>query len=289
MPLELPGGKRLAVSIAADFDAQSVWMGTFGLASPGFLARGEFGAEVGVPRILGAFERFGITTTWCTPTHTIQTFPAQCEAILEAGHEIAAHGVYHEPIHKLDETEERRLLELQIAQHEKLLGRRPSGYRSPAWDLSSATLDLLVEHGFAWDSSLMGRDFEAYRPRPVVRQSLENGNVFGPEAPIIEIPVSWYLDDFPPLENLPRSVGLGSTSTVLERWKDSFDFAYARVPGGVFALTVHPQTIGRAHTMLMFERFLEYLTAHDGVWCATLSDIAARWSDRSPATDLSGV
>jgi len=84
-------------------------------------------------------------------------------------------------------------------------------------------------------------------------------------------------------------VGLGSTSTVLERWKDSFDFAYARVPGGVFALTVHPQTIGRAHTMLMFERFLEYLTAHDGVWCATLSDIAARWSDRSPATDLSGV
>lgn len=279
MPLDLPPGMRLAVNISADFDAQSVWMGTFGSSSPGLLSRGEFGAEVGVPRLLAAFQEYQIRTTWCVPTHTMRTFPKQLEAILDAGHEIAAHGVYHEPIHKLDPSEERRLLELQISEHEALVGSRPHGYRSPAWDFSEATLGLLEELEFVWDSSLMGRDFEAYRPRPVVTIDREQGNLFGDPSPVIEIPVSWYLDDFPALENLPRSVGMADTEAVLRRWTDIFDFAYERVEGGVVSLAVHPQTIGRAHHLLMLERFLEHVTGRGGVWFASLGDIAGRWRD----------
>ena len=75
----LPAGKRLAVSIGADFDAHCLWMGTFGLTSPSYLSRGEFGAEVGVPRLLAAVRR----STTCAPrgacpSHTLQTFPRQC-------------------------------------------------------------------------------------------------------------------------------------------------------------------------------------------------------------------
>lgn len=279
MPLKLPAGKRLAVSISADFDAHSVWMGTFGSTSPSLLSRGEFGAEVGVPRLLELFDRYGIRTTWCIPTHTMQTFPERCATIVEAGHEIAAHGVYHEPIPTLQPDEERRLMELQLSQHEKLLGSRPYGYRSPAWDFSETTLALLEEFEFVWDSSLMGRDFEVYHPRPVVSVDRERGNVFGEPSPILEIPVSWYLDDFPPLENLPRSVGMASTDSVLSRWTEHFDFAYDRVPGGVLALTLHPQTIGRAHHFLMLERFIEHLASHDGTWFAPLGEIAACWQE----------
>ena len=176
MPLQLPEGTRLAVSISADFDAHCVWMGTFGLSSPGYLARGEFGAEVGVPRLLALFARHDLRTTWCIPSHSLQTFPRQSRAIADAGHEVAAHGCYHEPIPKLEPDEERRLMLLQLAEHERLLGRRPEGYRSPAWDFSDATLGLLEELGFVWDSSLMGRDFEVYRPRPVVTVDRERGN-----------------------------------------------------------------------------------------------------------------
>ena len=50
-------------------------------------------------------------------------------------------------------------------------------------------------------------------------------------------------------------------------------------PGGVFALTVHPQTIARAHAFVMFERFVEYVVGHDGVWITTLSEIAAAYRD----------
>ncbi|WP_309066237.1 polysaccharide deacetylase family protein [Microbacterium sp.] len=279
MPLALPDGTRFAVAITSDLDAQAVWMGTFGADSPSYLSRGEFGAEVGVPRVLDALARHAIPATWCVPSHSLLTFPAAADAILQAGHEIAAHGVYHEPIHKMERDEERRLMDVQLAAHERIVGHRPRGYRSPSWNFSAATADILEEYGFAWDSSLMARDFELYRPRRMASLSLEEGNVFGTPSAFVEVPVSWYLDDFPVLENLPRSVGMVDTEGVLRRWIDLFDFAYERVPNGVFTLTVHPQTIARGHHLLMFERFLEHVASHDGVWFATISDIVDRWTD----------
>ena len=285
MPVTLPVGKRLAVCLTPDFDAQSVWIGTFRSVSQSHLSRGEFGAEVGTPRLLEVFARFGITTTWCVPTHTVQTFPRAVGSVVEHGHEIAAHGVYHEYVPKLDEAEERRLLELQLRQHEALLGSRPRGYRSPALDVTDVTLDLLAEYGFDWDSSLMGRDFEPYRPRMVTTVDLEKGNTFGREARVLEIPVSWYLDDFPELESFKGSPLIQSHDVLLSRWKDSFDFAHERCPAGVMTFALHPQTIGRAHHMLMFERFLEHVRQHDDVWFPTLSQLCDAWVEPAEAAN----
>jgi peptidoglycan/xylan/chitin deacetylase (PgdA/CDA1 family) len=281
MPLTMPEGKRLAVSLGPDFDAHSVWMGTFRSTSQSLFSRGEFGAEVGTPRLLDLFDRHGITTTWCVPTHTMQTFPAAFAAIVERGHEIAAHGVYHEYVPKLEPSEERRLIELQLSQHESLLGRRPRGYRSPALDVTDLTLELLDEYGFDWDSSLMGRDFMPYRPRMVTQVDRESGNTFGPESRVLELPVHWSLDDFPELESFPGNAMMQSNQTVLERWKDSFDYAYEHCAGGLMTWTLHPQTIGRAHNMLMLERFLDHVIGHDGVWFPTLSEAHDAWVDAS--------
>jgi peptidoglycan/xylan/chitin deacetylase (PgdA/CDA1 family) len=198
MPLKLPRGKQLAVAITADFDAQSLWMETKHI-TPSFMSRGEFGAEVGIPRLLELFQRYDVKGTFFTPVHTMLTFPRQLEAILKKGHEIAAHGVVHEKVRTLKGNRERKLLEIQVEQHARLVGRRPRGYRSPSWDISNKTLDLLEEFGFEWDSSLMGRDFEPYHPRPVAID-YRNGNKFGLPSPILEFPISWYLDDFPFVE-----------------------------------------------------------------------------------------
>jgi peptidoglycan/xylan/chitin deacetylase (PgdA/CDA1 family) len=279
MPLALPEGKRLAVCLSPDFDAQSLWIGTFRSTSQTLMSRGEFGAVVGAPRLLETFARYGITTTWCVPTHTIQTFPDAVTAILDAGHEIAAHGVYHEYVPDLELDEERRLLELQLEQHERLLGRRPRGYRSPALDVTDNTLRLLADLGFEWDSSLMGRDFTPYRPQMVVEINLETGNTFGPVSEVLEFPVSWFLDDFPELELYKGNALMQSNETVLARWKDNFDYAYERCPGGLMTWTLHPQTIGRAHNLIMLERFVDYVTGHDGVWFPTLSDARDSWAD----------
>lgn len=47
----------------------------------------------------------------------------------------------------------------------------------------------------------------------------------------------------------------------------------------MLAITVHPQTIGRAHHIMMLERLLEHMAGHDGVWFASLSDIYDTWTD----------
>jgi peptidoglycan/xylan/chitin deacetylase (PgdA/CDA1 family) len=279
MPLTLPEGKRLAVSLSPDFDAQSVWMGTFRSSSQSLMSRGEFGALVGAPRLLDVFSRYGIKTTWCVPTHTMQTFPDAVQAILDAGHEIGAHGVYHEYVPSLERDEEKRLLELQLKQHEQLLGTQPRGYRSPALDVTDNTLELLGEFGFDWDSSLMGRDFTPYRPRMVVDVTREEGNTFGEESSVLEFPVSWFLDDFPELESFKGNASMQSNDVVLTRWKESFDFAYERCPGGLATWTLHPQTIGRAQNLLMLERFLDHVSSFDGVWFPTLSEVFDCWQD----------
>lgn len=280
MPLNLPSAKRLAVSIGADFDAHSVWMGTFGLSSPSYLSRGEFGAEVGVPRLLELFNRYNVSVTWCTPAHTMQTYPAAFKTILEAGnHEIAAHGCYHESVPKLNHDEERRLMDRTLELHERHVGKRPRGYRSPAWDFTEHTLKILEQNGFEWDSSLMGRDFQPYHPRPVTVR-WEDGSEIGEPSSLLEIPVSWYLDDFPAVEYIPGvNPGLGSAEVIYQRWKDHFDYAYQHVENGVIAFTVHPQSIGRAHHMLMFEKLIDYMAGHDGTWFATLSEIYDTWSE----------
>ncbi|MFF3380593.1 polysaccharide deacetylase family protein [Streptomyces sp. NPDC002680] len=283
MPLAMPEGKQLAISFGPDFDAHGVWMGTFRSSSQSLLSRGEFGAEVGVPRLLDTFERYGITTTWSVPTHTVQTFRPAVDAILSAGHEIAAHGVFHEYVPIPEPAEERRLIELQLAQHERLLGSRPRGYRSPALDVTDITLDLLAEYEFDWDSSLMGRDFTPYHPRMVTHLDLERGNTFGPESAVLEFPVHWCLDDFPELESFKGSPLMQSNQAVLERWKDSFDFAYERCPGEIMSFALHPQTIGRANNMVMLERFLDHVTGHDGIWFPPLSQAYDAWSDPEPS------
>jgi peptidoglycan/xylan/chitin deacetylase (PgdA/CDA1 family) len=288
MPLKLPQGKRIAVAIGADFDAHSLWMGMFNRTSPSYLSRGEFGAEVGVPRLLELFRRFDVKATFFTPGHTLVTFPARVEQIIEAGHEIGAHGCYHELITSLEPDEERELMDIQLQQHDQIVGKKPRGYRSPAWDFSEITLQLLEQHGFEWDSSLMGRDFEPYHPCPV-RVNWKTANEFGPPSPILEIPVSWYLDDAPPTEYIAGfGTGLGSHELLYTRWSETFDYGRTRAPGGVLALTIHPFCSGRSHHMLMLERLLEYMSSFDDAWFATMSEVYECWEDGDDAEGVAG-
>ncbi|GAA1503601.1 polysaccharide deacetylase family protein [Nocardioides humi] len=279
MPLNLPEGKKIAVNIGADFDAHAVWMGTFDKTSPSYLSRGEYCATVGVPRLLDLFERYDIQGTWCTPVHTMETFPDAFARIVEAGQEVAAHGCYHESVPSLDRDTEIRLMEQTIEGHLKHVGKAPRGYRSPAWDFTEHTLELLEKTGFEWDSSLMGHDFQPYHPRPVdVRW--EEGSVFGPPSPLLEFPVSWYLDDFPVGEYIPGvNPGLGSSEVMFQRFQDHFDFAYQRETDPVLAITLHPQTAARAHHLLGLERLLDHMASHEGVWFASLSDIYDTWTE----------
>jgi peptidoglycan/xylan/chitin deacetylase (PgdA/CDA1 family) len=279
MSLHLPDGKKVAVSISADFDAHAAWKGAFDRTSPSYLSRGEFGAEVGVPRLLELFARYDVKATFCTPSHTMMTFPQRMQDILKGGHEVAAHGCYHESIPAITPGHEREMMIKQLAQYEHVIGGRPRGYRSPAWDFSEITMSLLEEFGFEWDSSLMGREFDPYHPRPVHADWTE-GNTFGEPSPILEIPVSWYLDDWPAMEYVAGvSQGLGDHEVLFRRWRDIFDYVRGRDVPGVYALTLHPQCSGRSFLIAMLERLIQHMGTHGDAWFCTLSDIYDAWTD----------
>ena len=277
--LQLPEGRRIAVNLGTDFDAQSLWLGGFNNPSPSYMSRGEFGAKVGVPRLLELYARFGVKTTWFTPGHTVDTFVAECESIAAAGHEFAHHGYFHENPTLIDAGTEEELFDRAMDTFRTRLGILPTGYRSPYWDYSENTLDIVNSKGMKYDSSLMGRDLQAYRPRRWVID-WENGNTAGRASGAIEIPVSWYLDDFPALACITGvQPGQQDTNTVYSRWKDIFDYGYQRVENPVFTSCVHPQITGQAHHILWYERLLEYMAGKEGVWFATANEIADCWVD----------
>lgn len=62
--VRLPEGKKIAVNIGFDFDAFSVWMETFKQSSQVYMSRGEYGAEVGVPRILKLLKKYDIESSF---------------------------------------------------------------------------------------------------------------------------------------------------------------------------------------------------------------------------------
>lgn len=279
MALALPSRASVALAVTVDFDAHSVWMGSLGLTSPSYLSRGEFGAVDGVRRLLDLFRDLDLRTTWFVPGHTLETFTDQALAVRDAGHEIAAHGCYHEYLPKLEPARERELMIRQLEQHAAVLDLRPRGYRSPAWDFTDLTVSLLEEFGFEWDSSLMGREFQPYRPRPV-ELHWEQGNRFGEPSSLLEIPVSWYTVDWESFEFVPGvAAGLGATDVVLGRWRDIVTFARDNEPGGAVVITVHPQTSGRSHQLMMLREFLSELRHQDEIWFATMSEIYDAWSE----------
>ncbi len=278
---------QATVCLTFDFDAISLWVGPMGATSPSMISRGEFG-PVGVARILRLLDRHGIPATFFVPGHTAETYPDAVREIVAAGHEVGHHGYLHEnPVGLASAEDERRVLARGLDALERTVGARPVGYRSPSWDNSPHTVGLLLEHGFRYESSLMGHDFVPYWCRVGDVIQADGPYLFGREVDLVEMPVSWVLDDFPHFEYLRVgnrvSPGLSAPSKVEEIWRDEFDFMRREVPGGVFTLTMHPQVIGRGHRMLMLERLIAHFGAGGGVRFTTLADAAEAFRAAQPS------
>lgn len=282
--VRVPEGSKVAVGLGIDFDAMAIWDGSLHRLSQTYLHRGEFGGEVAVQRLLRLLDRHQIKATWCIPGNSIETFPAAVRDVAAAGHEIAHHGYQHENPTIVNRETERTVLQRGLDAFDRVLGTRPRGYRSPYWDISPNTLGLLEELGFTWDSSLMGNDLHPYYPRPITRPSTvahgdhEIGDApfeFGTPSSILEIPVSWYLDDFPAEEYIiGAQEGMAAVTHIEDRWRSIFDYAANEEEGCCYALTTHPQTIGRPHMIQMLDRLIGHMKGNGGAFM-TLSDIAA--------------
>ncbi len=272
---------RHIVCLTFDFDTMSGFIAR-GLTTPTPLSRSEFGARAS-SRILDFRRARGIRATWFTPGFTVETYPRACEAVVRAGHEIAHHSWAHVP--PADQSVEAEEADMERANEaiRRLTGLPARGYRSPSWDLSPHTVDLLVKDGFVYDSSLMGADYWPYRARRGDVAELGKPYVFGEETALIELPISWSLDDYPHFEFLrtPQTVlpGLQSARTVMGNWLDEFRYMKKSVDWGILTYTMHPYVIGRGYRMLALEELVDTL-AREGAVFMTMEDAAAEAGQR---------
>jgi len=275
------------VCLTFDFDAISGWIAR-GMVSPTPISRGEFGPAVAVPRILALLRKHDVASSWFIPGHTLETYPQACVQVDEAGHEIAHHGWAHiSPVALTSEDEERELTRAN-EQIRKLTGRGARGYRSPSWDLSRHSVQLLLKHGFEYDSSMMGDDYTPYRVRDGDVIELDRPAVLGSETRLIEMPISWTLDDYPHFEFIRTPTwilqGLMNANGVLSNWIDDFIYLKRNYEWGVITYTFHPFVIGRGHRMLAFEKLIETLEDNGAVFMK-MEDAVSEYDRHHPFHD----
>jgi len=272
------------VCLTFDFDAMSGFIAR-GMTSPTPVSRGEFGADVAAPRLLALLKKHRIQTSWYIPGHTLETYPARCREVFDAGHEIGHHGWTHVPPALLTRDKEEEGLTRANEQIKKLTGSYARGYRSPSWDLSPHSIELLLKHGFEYDSSMMGDDYTPYRVRQGDVIELEKPAVFGKTTRLIEMPISWTLDDYPHFEFIRTKdwilPGLMNYNLVLENWINDFLYMKKILKWGVITYTFHPFVIGRAGRMLMLEKLIKKLKAEGAVFM-TLEQAVAEYDKRAP-------
>jgi peptidoglycan-N-acetylglucosamine deacetylase len=272
---------RHIVCLTFDFDTQSGFIAR-GMTTPTPLSRGEFGATAAL-RILDFLKTRAIKATWFIPGFTIESWPRECGAVVAGGHEVAHHSWAHiPPASQTREEEEADLVRANEA-IARLTGRKARGYRSPSWDLSDHTIELLLAHGFQYDSSLMGADYLPYRVRRGDVAKLGEPFRFGEQTRLIEMPISWSLDDYPHFEfvRTPATIlaSMQPARAVMQSWRDEFHYMKKTVDWGVLTYTMHPYVIGRGYRMLALEDMVDKLV-EDGAVFMTMEDAAREAEQR---------
>lgn len=248
-----------SVCLTFDFDAISLWVAR-SMTSPGPVSRGEFGAYA-IPRILRLLSRYEIMSTFFIPGHTLESYPQEAEWIAESGHEISLHGYAHENVSLLTESEERLINERGIGLISKLTGAAPKGHRTPSFDFTIDTIKILEELGIEYDSSLMAQDYQPYFARHGDKCRTDAPFEFGKPSSVVEMPVSWTLDDYPYLEFVRTKdfvlPGLGDPEVMFSSFARDVEFMVREEVDGVCVVTLHPQAIGRGGRLLALEQFIE--------------------------------
>ena len=223
------------------------------------LSERRFGIARGLPRILELLDRLEVRATFYVPGATAERHPAAIARISEHGHEIGHHGHRHLPEQELTAAEARAEIENGLRAL-GALGVEPRGYRSPSWELTASTLELLLEHGFEYDSSCMGDD-RPYWEGPA-------------HARILELPVHWSLDDWS-FFGIGAQRPAGQVGPWLAAW--GAELEQAQSEARVVTLTMHPEIVGRGQRFGPFSAWLEELRA-GGIRFAAHDQIAAELS-----------
>jgi len=282
LPVRMPKGKKCAFAYCVNMDAVALWIGGGFLATPlpTTISKGEFGPREGAGRILDVLKKLDIKCSFGIPVHTAESFPEICKRVVAEGHEVMYHGYMHEDVSKMPKEKEEAVMRRGLATLKNVLGVDAVGYDQHSSDVSPNTHELLEKLGFEYAITEMASEFLPYRIRVGDHVPLDGPMKHGRETKVVQIPWSWFLDDFPYHDYIwGTQTGLRTPREVISIYKDFFHYMYENVPGGVMRLVNHDQVSGHAHVIPRLEEFLRYVKSFPDVWVATCKEIADAYVD----------
>jgi putative urate catabolism protein len=226
----------------------------------------EYGSRAGVWRLLRLFASRGVPLTVFAVARALERNPLVAAAFVEAGHEVAGHGLRWLPYQEVPEETERAHLIEAVDIFRRLLGAAPHGWYTGRDSVN--TRRLVVEHGgFLYDSDSYADDLP-YWVRVEDKQHLV-------------VPYALDTNDM----RFANPAGFGWGAAFFEYLRDAFDTLYSEGEHApkMMSVGLHCRLVGRPGRTAALARFLDHVQAHEKVWVARRVDIAQHWRSLYPS------
>jgi allantoinase len=231
----------------------------------------EYGSRAGVWRILREFERRSLPLTVFGVVSALERYPELVRGFIDAGHEIANHGLRWIHYQNLPEATERR--HIGVATHllrEMTGGAWPAGWYTGRDSPNTRRL-VADEGGYEYDSDYYGDDLPFW---------LQVKKTDGTLAPHLVVPYALDTNDM----RFVQAQGFNTGEHFLSYLRDSFDALYAEGDEApkMMSVGMHCRLLGRPGRIGALRRFLDHVQAHERVWVCRRVDIARHWKATHP-------
>lgn len=152
--------------------------------------------EQNTRRILDLLDEFGIKATFFILGWVAERVPVLVKEIHAKGHEIACHGYGHELIYRIGPDAFRADIRKAKQILEDQCGVQVHGYRAPSYSITGQSLwalDILIEEGFSYDSSIFPVYHDTYGvpDAPRFPHTIERQGGSISEFPLTTLPLRW--------------------------------------------------------------------------------------------------
>ena len=226
----------------------------------------EYGARRGFWRLYDCFTKEDIPITVFGVTTALERNPVQLQAMMDAGWEMACHGLKWIEHKDMSADEERQQIKDAIHRHEMLTGAKPEGWYTGRCSMNTVAL-VAEEADCLYQADSYADDL------PYWMES-EHG-------PQLMVPYTLDANDM----RFATPQGFNAGDQFLNYLKDSFDTLYEEGDQGspkMMSIGLHCRLAGRPGRMKAIKSFIEYAKSYSDVWFATRADIARHWRENFP-------
>lgn len=225
----------------------------------------EYGARAGFWRIHRLFTSASVPLTVYGVATALARSPQQVAAMMDAGWEMASHGLKWIDYKDIPENIERDHINRAVALHAQVTGAPPRGWYTGRCSVN--TVDLIAaDGGFDYVSDSYADDLPYWYAHKGGHQ--------------LVIPYTLDANDM-----RFATGGFSTGEDFFAYLKDSFDALYAEGAAGapkMMSIGLHCRIIGRPGRIGALARFIDYVKSHDKVWLARRIEIAEHWRAHHP-------